>query len=74
MFLKLGPTKLTHEVLTILMAEVTAIVNSTPLTTVSSDPEQPLILTPAMLLTQKIGANPVPNGKFDESDIYKRQW
>lgn len=74
MFLKLGPTRLTHEVLTTLMAEVTAIVNSRPLTSVSSDPEQPLILTPAMLLTQKVGAHTVPPGQFDDSDIYRHQW
>ncbi|VDH94099.1 Hypothetical predicted protein [Mytilus galloprovincialis] len=35
------------------MAEVSAIVNSRPLVPVSTDPENPLILTPAMLLTQK---------------------
>ncbi|KAL1277360.1 hypothetical protein QQF64_024033 [Cirrhinus molitorella] len=74
MFLKLGPSRLTHEVLTTLMAEVKAIVNSRPLTPVSSDPEQPSILTPAMLLTQKIGAHTVPPGQFDDNDIYRRQW
>lgn len=74
MFLKLGPSRLTHDVLTTLMAEVTAIVNSRPLTYVSSDPEQPLILTPAMLLTQKVGAHTVPPEQFDDSDIYRCQW
>ncbi|VDI28066.1 Hypothetical predicted protein [Mytilus galloprovincialis] len=44
---------LTHDVLNTLMAEVSAIVNSRPLVPVSTDPENPLILTPAMLLTQK---------------------
>lgn len=56
------------------MAEVTAIVNSRPLKPVSSDPEQYLILTPAMLLTQKVGAHTVPPGKFDDSDIYRQKW
>ncbi|XP_047675241.1 uncharacterized protein LOC125145656 [Tachysurus fulvidraco] len=74
MFLKLGPVKLTHEVLTTFIAEVTAIVNSRPLNSVSSDPQQPLILTPAMLLTQKIGVHTVPPGQIDENDLYKRQW
>ncbi len=41
--------KLTHEVLVTLMAEVTAIVNARPLVPVSSDPECPEILSPAML-------------------------
>ncbi|XP_073714235.1 uncharacterized protein [Misgurnus anguillicaudatus] len=74
MFLQFRSKQLTHEVLTTFMAEVTAIVNSRPLTSVSSDPEQPLILTPSMLLTQKIGAHTVPPGQFDERDLYKRQW
>lgn len=45
--------KLTHEVLTTLMAEVCAIVNSRPLLPVSSDPECPDILSPSLLLTHK---------------------
>ncbi|XP_071142180.1 uncharacterized protein [Mytilus edulis] len=39
---------LTHEVLITLLAEVTAIVNSRPLVEVSTDPEDPIPLTPAM--------------------------
>lgn len=74
MFLKLGSFQLTHEVLTTFMAEVTAIVNSRPLTSVSTDPDEPLILTPAMLLTQKIAVLPVPPGNFDDSNIFRRQW
>ncbi|XP_041418746.1 uncharacterized protein LOC121393682 [Xenopus laevis] len=68
------PSKLSHEVLITLMAEVTAIVNSRPLTPVSSDPEDPQILTPATLLTQKFASHPVPSGNFDGKDLYKRQW
>ncbi|XP_041420360.1 uncharacterized protein LOC121394190 isoform X2 [Xenopus laevis] len=68
------PSKLSHEVLITLMAEVTAIVNSSPLTPVSSDPEDPQILTPATLLTQKFASYPVPSGNFDGKDLYKRQW
>lgn len=74
MFLKLGSFQLTHEVLTTFMAEVTAIVNSRPLTSVSTDPDEPLILTPAMLLTQKIAVLPVPPGNFDDSNIFRHQW
>ncbi|XP_052218045.1 uncharacterized protein LOC127835647 [Dreissena polymorpha] len=46
---------LTHDVLVTFMAKVCAIVNSRPITPVSSDPENPEILTPAILLTQKSG-------------------
>ncbi|KAK7939208.1 hypothetical protein WMY93_002534 [Mugilogobius chulae] len=66
--------KLTHEVLVTLMAEVTAIVNARPLTAVSTDPDNPAILTPAMLLTQKAGAPPVPPGQFDSRDLFRAQW
>lgn len=50
--------RLSHEVLTTFMAEVLAIVNARALIPVSTDPESPSILTPAMLLTQKIGDIP----------------
>jgi hypothetical protein len=49
-----GGKNLTHEVLCTLMAEVTAILNSRPIAPVSSDPDMPLVLSPAMLLNQKI--------------------
>ncbi|KAJ8365140.1 hypothetical protein SKAU_G00139710 [Synaphobranchus kaupii] len=74
MFLQLGYSKLTHEVLTTLMAEVTAIINARPLVPVSSDPEAPLILTPSTLLTQKIGVSPPPPGDFTKGDMFKHQW
>ncbi|XP_059837241.1 uncharacterized protein LOC132400293 [Hypanus sabinus] len=66
-------TRLTHEVLCTLMAEVTAIMNSRPLLPVSSDPENPFILSPSMLLTQKAGAPPPP-GDFSDKDLYTKQW
>ncbi|KAI4905881.1 hypothetical protein NFI96_001270 [Prochilodus magdalenae] len=53
MLLKVGPVKLTHEVLTTFMAEVSAILNTRPLVPVSTDPDSPFIVTPATLLTQK---------------------
>ncbi|XP_039463670.1 uncharacterized protein LOC120436908 [Oreochromis aureus] len=74
MLLQHGNTKLTHEVLVTFMAEVTAIVNSRPLTTVSADSEHPEILTPAMLLTQKVGVPPVPPGQFHDQDLFRAQW
>ncbi|XP_026036546.1 uncharacterized protein LOC113029762 [Astatotilapia calliptera] len=74
MLLQHGNAKLTHEVLVTFMSEVTAIVNSRPLTTVSADSEHPEILTPAMLLTQKVGAPPVPPGQFHDQDLFRAQW
>ncbi|KAI4896990.1 hypothetical protein NFI96_001373, partial [Prochilodus magdalenae] len=74
MLLKVGPVKLTHEVLTTFMAEVSAILNARPLVPVSTDPDSPFILTPATLLTQKVSALPPPKGEFDEKDLYGKQW
>lgn len=74
MLLQAGNPTLTHEVLTTLMAEVTAIINARPLVPVSSDPDAPLILTPSALLTQKFDPIPTPPGEFTKADIYTRQW
>lgn len=40
---------------------------------VSSDPSSPMLLTPAMLLTQKPDV-PAPAGSFNEKDLFKCQW
>nr|XP_054604550.1 uncharacterized protein LOC129165413 [Nothobranchius furzeri] len=74
MLLQAGNPTLTHEVLTTLMAEVTAIINARPLIPVSSDPDAPFILTPASLLTQKFDPVPIPSGDFTKADMYTRQW
>lgn len=74
MLLKISQAKLTHEVLITFMAEVSAIVNARPLIPVSTDPNNPLILTPATLLTQKTGTALPPDGNFNEKDLYIRQW
>ena len=74
MLLQLGPAKLSHEVLSTLMAEVTAIMNARPLCAVSSDPDQPLILAPATLLTQKIGAPLDAPCESDDKDLFRSQW
>lgn len=66
-------TRLTHEVLCTLMAEVSAIINARPLLPVSADPENPFILSPSMLLTQKSGVPPPP-GDFTEKDLHTKQW
>jgi hypothetical protein len=74
MFADLRSTRLTHEVLSTLMAEVTAIVNNRPLTAISSDPSAPELLTPSTLLTQKtLPLKPTP-GNFVPQDLYAKQW
>ena len=70
----LGPKRLTHEVLTTLMAEVTAIVYSRPLLPVPSDLEMPEILTPATLLTQKSRALKSIPGSFSSTELYSKLW
>ncbi len=74
MFLQLGHMKLTHEVLTTFMAEVTAIINARPLVPVSTDPSDPFLLTPSILLTQKVGTPIAPVGDFGTEDLFQRQW
>lgn len=73
MLMRTPSSSLTHEVLCTLMGGVTSIINSRPLVSVSSDPEVPQILTPAMLLTRK-QCVPSPPGVFTEKDMYKQQW
>lgn len=66
-------TRLTYDVLCTLMAEVTAIINARPLTSVSNDPEDPFILSPAILLTQKVEVPPPP-GDFKDQGLLTKQW
>ena len=75
MFLELGGSQLTHELLVTLMAEVTAIVNARPITTVPSDTDEPQPLSPAMLLTLKMRPLGPPPGEFVPADLYScRRW
>lgn len=64
---------LTHEVLCTFMAEISAIINARPLTAVSTDSDSPVILTPAMLLTQKVGLPP-PVGAFTKDNHFSQKW
>ena len=66
-------THIAHDVLCTLMAEVTAIMNARPLIPVSNDPEDPFILSPSMILTQKVGVPPPP-GDFQDKDLLTKQW
>ncbi|XP_060919668.1 uncharacterized protein LOC132993709 [Labrus mixtus] len=73
MFLQLEASKLSHEALSTLMAEVAAIINARPLVPVSNDPDDPLILTPTTLLTQKVSLPSAPVGDWIK-DLHKHQW
>ena len=66
--------KLTHEVLCTFMCEVCAIVNSRPIAPISSDPDSPEIITPAMLLTQKTEPLSPLTTSTDIREIYSSQW
>lgn len=46
------PVRLTHEVLSTLMAEVVAIINARPLVSVYTDPDMHEVLTPTTFLTK----------------------
>ena len=75
MFAELGKTQLTHELLVTLMAEVTAIVNARPIPALPSDTDDPLPLSPAMLLTMKAHPLGPPPGDFVPADLYaRRRW
>ena len=65
---------LTHEVLVTLMAEVCAILNNRPLVPVSTDPDNPYVLSPNMLLTQKTDIDIPPFQHLDVKDMYVSQW
>ena len=66
--------KLTHDVLATFMAEVCAIVNARPIVSVSSDSEFPEILSPSMLLTQKVDPPSSFNQNLSLKDIYREEW
>ena len=70
----LNSKNLTHEVLCTLMAEVTAIMNSRPIVPVDTDSDDPLILSPNLLLTQKQGELPNISTSVDLKEAYKSQW
>lgn len=76
MLLKNPQKHLTHEVLSTLMYEVSAIINSRPLVSVSYDSEDPTVLTPSILLTQKFPDMDISFKDLPVSlkDSYKAQW
>ena len=66
--------QLTHEVLITFMAEACAIVNSRPIVPVSTDPEDPFVLSPSILLTQKVQGVNLPPVDVGVKEAYKSQW
>jgi hypothetical protein len=74
MFGDIGTRQLTHEVLSTLMAEVSAIVNNRSLVRVSNDPSAPEILTPAIILSLKESPIRAAPGNFTKKDLHTHQW
>ena len=64
---------LTHEILTTFLAEASAIVNSRPPVSLSTDLEDPLPLSPSMILTQKSHSS-VVSLPFDDKNMYRSHW
>lgn len=75
MLLDHGKVGLTHEVLVTFVAETSAIINSRPLSGVSSDPDSPFILTTNMLLTHKTDSlHERISCETDFKDLLHVQW
>ena len=68
-------SRLDDESLQTLMREVESILNSRPLTVISSDVKDPYPLSPNQILTMKTSIVLPPPGKFQRNDIYmRRRW
>ncbi|KAM4012761.1 uncharacterized protein ACNLHF_004514 isoform 1-T3 [Anomaloglossus baeobatrachus] len=74
MLMDVNSSRLTHETLVTLLAEVSAIINSRPLVPVTMDPETPTILTPTILITQKTDNAVMPSGEFTHANTYQKHW
>ncbi|XP_052818526.1 uncharacterized protein LOC128244575 [Mya arenaria] len=74
MLLKTHAQKLTHYILCTFMCEVCAIINSRPIASISTDPDDPEMMTPGMLLTQKKEPLEGLDSTLSMRDIYKAQW
>ncbi|XP_059096787.1 uncharacterized protein LOC131891276 [Tigriopus californicus] len=74
---QLGPQKLSRDELATLLSEACAIVNSTPLWSISHDPNDPFPLSPSSLLNLKEDCSLPGLDSFSQADILaygKRRW
>ena len=65
---------LTHEMLVTFLAEASAIINSRPLISLTSDPDDPRPLTPSLLLTQKPQQINCVSEISGNGNMYTKQW
>ena len=72
-----GKRTITYDEFTTFLAEAASIVNNTPLSTASSDPNDPIPITPAMILLQRDDRNFTGQEEFSERDLLSygpRRW
>lgn len=65
---------LSHKVLGTFMTEVMAIIHARHLVPISTNPDSPAVVTPAVLLTQKASAVSAPSGNFSLGQLCGKQW
>ena len=70
MFVELDSHHLTHELLVMLMAEMTVIVTAWSTSTIPTDADDPQLLSPSMFLTVKTCPLCPPPGNFLPPDVY----
>ena len=70
-FAATGNRSLTFDELSTILAEAANVVNNTPLWAVSSDPNDPLPLSPNDLLRPHDGIIPPPPEEYDEADLHR---
>ena len=68
-----GEQLVTDEQLQTLLTDAERIMNDRPITSVSSDPKDPLAFTPSMLLLMKSNTC-IPIGVFVKDDVYAKRW
>ena len=68
-------SRLDDDSLQTLMCEVEAMINSRPLTAISSDAKDPVPLSPNQILTMTTSIVLPPPGKLQRNDVYmRRRW
>ena len=69
-FTVLGNRKLSYDEFTTILAEAAGVVNRTPLWTTSNDPNDPLPLTPEMILTMREDT-PIVKEDYSQDDVLR---